>query len=58
MRSWDLTIKEQRRMAKILDDAYYIAKLKGERETSLPEATFSDKCSYEQITNDEFYPYH
>lgn len=72
-RSWDLTIKEQRRMAKthfkdnpslkskldeILEDAYYIAKLKAERETSLPEATFPDKCpySFEKIMSDEFYP--
>lgn len=72
-RSWDLTIKEQRRMAKthfkdnpslkskldeILDDAYYIAKLKAERETSLPETTFPDKCpySFEKIMSEEFYP--
>lgn len=29
------------RLDEILDDAYYIAKLKSERETSLPEDTLS-----------------
>ena len=72
-RSWDLTLKEQRRMSKthfkdnpslkakldeILEDAYYIARLKAERETSLSETTFPEKCpySFEKIMSEEFYP--
>ena len=46
------------KLDEILDDAYYIAKLKAERETSLPETTFPDKCpySFEKIISEEFYP--
>ena len=72
-RSWDLTIKENRRRFKnilkdnpslkskldeILDDAYYYAKLEAGKETSIDEGTFPEVCpySFEEITNDEFYP--
>ena len=72
-RSWDLTLKEQRRMSKthfkdnpslkakldeILEDAYYIAKLKAERETFLSETTFPEKCKKKKkkIMSEEFYP--
>lgn len=71
--NWDLTIREQRMMVQIilkdnlslekklgeiLDDAYYIAKLKAVKETSLSEKTFPDKCPYtsDEIIRNEFYP--
>lgn len=48
----------KRKLDEILEDAYYIAKLKAERETSLPETTFPDQClySFEKIMSEEFYP--
>jgi hypothetical protein len=60
-RSWDLTIKENRRRFKnilkdnpslkskldeILDDAYYYAKLEAGKETSIDESTFPEVCPY------------
>ena len=60
-RSWDLTIKENRRRFKtilkdnpslksqlneILDDAYYYAKLEAGKETSIDENSFPEQCPY------------
>lgn len=72
-RSWDLTIKENRRrfknilnenpslkskLAEILDDAYYYAKLEAGKETSIDESSFPKDCPYtfEEIMSDAFYP--
>lgn len=72
-RSWELTIKEQRRQVKIhfsdnpslkakldeiLENAYFIARLKAEKETSIDESSFPEECPYtfEEITSDVFYP--
>jgi hypothetical protein len=72
-RSWELTVKEQRKQIKIhfsdnpslkgklseiLENAYFIARLKAEKETSIDEKSFPEECpySFEELTSDEFYP--
>lgn len=61
-RSWELTIKEQRRhidyhlkdnpslkgkMDEILKKSYQLALIKAEKETGLKEATFPQECPYD-----------
>jgi Domain of unknown function DUF29 len=72
-RSWQLTVIEQRRkVAAHLDDnpslasvlpaafatAYGYAQIEAERETGLPESTFSNVCPYtiEQTLDERFWP--
>lgn len=71
--SWRLTIEEQRRavakvmrdnpslrprLPEVIDDAYYTALIRAERETQLPRTTFPPACpwAFESLMDDGFWP--